>query len=77
MSIERCEEHDLHWDSDFMEECPRCLDAKVESNITLDELIEARARAEMCAQVTFPGPMARAILDFAIKGANSSQENKP
>jgi hypothetical protein len=24
MSIIYCEKHDLHWDSDFLEECPQC-----------------------------------------------------
>lgn len=24
MSIERCEKHSRHWDSDFMEMCPVC-----------------------------------------------------
>lgn len=25
MSIMRCEKHSRHWDSDFLEECPICL----------------------------------------------------
>ena len=24
MSIERCENHSRHWDSDYLEECPIC-----------------------------------------------------
>ena len=26
MSIERCEKHGLNWDTDYLEECPECLD---------------------------------------------------
>lgn len=50
MSIERCEQHG-HWDSDFLEACPKCQIVPLISKVELSEMLR---RAEMAAEVTLP-----------------------
>ena len=35
MSIERCEKHSRHYDTDLVEECPLCLEQAVEKQLTV------------------------------------------
>lgn len=41
MSIERCEKHSRHWDSDKLEGCPICLQEESEEFLGREALLEA------------------------------------
>lgn len=46
MSIMYCDRHDRRWDSDYLEECPRCLD---EGRCPEGACLVAEARGPLCA----------------------------
>ncbi len=48
MSIIYCEKHDLRWDSDMQEECPRCEDSMCGGQDHICLVAEARGEQNRC-----------------------------